>query len=77
VFEFSPFVIGVQQIEKIFSLARTTFRSSHNMVFVGQKILGEENLEKRTFGWIFYLLCCVKLAIIPTLFVSWNPVTFM
>jgi len=31
--------MGVQQIEEIFPLARTTFRCSYNMVVLGEKLI--------------------------------------
>jgi len=38
VFEFRLFVLGVQQLEVIFSLKRLTFLSSHNMLIVREEI---------------------------------------
>jgi len=58
VFSRGLLVKGVQQIEEVFSLARTKARASRNMVGVGSKDISEEQWERRKFGGfpIYYIL---------------------
>jgi len=69
--------MGVQQLEEIFSLARTTFRSSQNMVVVGANDIRRRKMIEEKIGWVLYLFCSVKLSVIPMLFVFGNLVTYL
>jgi hypothetical protein len=67
--------MGVQQIEEIFSLVRTLFRSSQNMVFVRENDIRRGKIREEKICGILYVLCFAQLEIIPTLFFLWNLVT--
>ena len=68
-FDFRLFVIGVQQIEEIFPLARTTFRSSFNMVDLGENFIKWRKIREKKIRGFFYLLCSIIVEIILYLFV--------
>jgi len=55
VFEHGLLVIGVQKLEEIFRLARTTFFFTHKILGVGSKDMKFELLERRIFcGFSIY-----------------------
>jgi len=68
--------MSVQQIEEIFPLARTTFRSSFNMIVLGENLIKWRKIREEEIRGIFYLLCIILVAIIPYMFIfCWNLVT--